>query len=99
MLSGATFGVFLTEEDARTRRNQKFSIGPTGVDGKATSERFVPEQKTYYVIETIAPSEYVRSDVIQKVEIDDKKDPEELTFKNYKNTTYIEVTKVSAPGF
>ena len=95
-LSGATFGVFLTEEDARTRRNRKFSIGPTGVDGKATSEMFVPEQKTYYVIETNAPSEYVRSDVIQKIEIDDKKDPEELTFKNYKNTTYIEVTKVSA---
>ena len=23
-------------------------------------------------------------------------DPKELTFKNYKNTTYIEVTKVSA---
>ena len=95
-LSGATFGVFLTEEDARSRRNQKFSIGSTGTDGKATSERFVPEQKTYYVIETIAPSGYVRSDVIQKVEIDDKQDPKKLTFKNYKNTTYIEVTKVSA---
>ena len=95
-LSGATFGVFLTEEDARTRTNQKFSIGPTRTDGKATSETFVPEQKTYYVIETTAPSEYVRSDVIQKVEIDDKQDPKELTFKNYKNTTYIEVTKVSA---
>ena len=34
--------------------------------------------------------------MIQKVEIDDKQDPKELTFKNYKNTTYIEVTKVSA---
>lgn len=90
------FGVFLTEEDARTRNNQKFSIGPTRTDGKATSEMFVPEQKTYYVIETTAPSGYVRSDVIQKVEIDDKQDPKELTFKNYKNTTYIEVTKVSA---
>lgn len=56
---------------------------------------FVPEQKTYYVIEMTAPSGYVCSDVIQKVEIDDKKDPEKLTFKNYKNTTYIEVTKVS----
>ncbi len=95
-LSGATFGVFLTEEEARTRTNQKFSIGPTQADGKAASEMFVPEQKTYYVIETIAPSGYVCSDVIQKVEIDDKKDPEKLTFKNYKNTTYIEVTKVSA---
>lgn len=95
-LSGAKFGVFLTEEDARTRNNQKFSIGPTRTDGKATSEMFVPEQKTYYVIETTAPSGYVRSDVIQKVEIDDKQDPKELTFKNYKNTTYIEVTKVSA---
>ena len=95
-LSGATFGVFLTEEDARTRTNQKFSISPTGTDGKATSEMFVPEQKTYYVIEMTAPRGYVCSDVIQKVEINDKKDPEELTFKNYKNTTYIEVTKVSA---
>lgn len=95
-LSGATFGVFLTEEDARTRNNPKFSIGPTWTDGKAASEEFVPEQKTYYVIEMSAPSGYVRSDVIQKVEIDDKKDPEKLTFKNYKNTTYIEVTKVSA---
>ena len=94
-LSGATFGVFLTEEEARTRTNQKFSIGPTQADGKAASEMFVPEQKTYYVIEMTAPSGYVCSDVIQKVEIDDKKDPEKLTFKNYKNTTYIEVTKVS----
>ncbi len=96
-LSGATFGVFLTEEDARarTRTNQKFSIGPTRADGKAVSEKFVPEQKTYYVIEMTAPSGYDRSDVIQKVEIDDKKNPEALTFKNYKNTTYIEVTKVS----
>lgn len=94
-LSGATFGVFLTEEEARTRTNQKFSIGPTQADGKAASEMFVPEQKTYYVIEMTAPSGYVCSDVIQKVEIDDKKDPEKLTFKNYKKTTYIEVTKVS----
>ena len=94
-LSGATFGVFLTEKDARTRTNQKFSIGPTRADGKAASEKFVPEQKTYYVIEMTAPSGYVCSDVIQKVEIDDKNDPKELTFKNYKNTTYIEVTKVS----
>ena len=94
-LSGATFGVFLTEEEARTRTNQKFSIGPTQADGKAASEMFVPEQKTYYVIEMTAPRGYVCSDVIQKVEIDDKKDPEKLTFKNYKNTTYIEVTKVS----
>lgn len=54
-LSGAKFGVFLTEEDARTRNNQKSVLVRQGQMEKHV-RNVVPEQKTYYVIETTAPS-------------------------------------------
>ena len=96
VLSGAEFGVYLTAEDARDRKDPIKLIGPTDNEGKAESEKFVPEQDSYYLIETKAPEGYVRSDVVQEVIIDDKVDPSEYTFKNYKHATYIEVTKVDS---
>ena len=96
VLSGAEFGVYLTAEDARDRKDPIKLIGPTDNEGKAESEKFVPEQDSYYLIETKAPEGYVRSDVVQEVIIDDNVDPSEYTFKNYKNATYIEVTKVDS---